>query len=328
MKAKIFFTILIIIFTGIINTPELHAQSAEQEAPALLVKRAPDPWITYYNGFYYFAATTGGRPSKGLTMRKSETLNGLADANEKVVWKDGSPQRDSNYWAPEFFLLDGPNGRRWYGYFTGGKNSGNYRFTQYLHVIESEGADPMGPYSYKGKLIDRTGLDATILQLNGKLYAVYSVWNIFQEIAIKEMETPWQTRGFESVISRPFYLWEFYGGPVNEAPALLYHDDDIFIIYSASSCGGPGYKLGILKYKGGDPLMFYSWEKSEEPFYKTDEPNNIYGPGHCCFFKDPEGQDWICFHANDSADGGCDSGRNAWAKRIFWDPDGMPLIEE
>ncbi|HLO29149.1 MAG TPA: hypothetical protein VK249_08445, partial [Anaerolineales bacterium] len=31
----------------------------------------PDPWMTYYDGNYYLAATTWGGPGTGLTMRKA-----------------------------------------------------------------------------------------------------------------------------------------------------------------------------------------------------------------------------------------------------------------
>jgi hypothetical protein len=35
----------------------------------------PDPWMTYYDGYYYLAATTWGNSSVGLTMRKASRFD-------------------------------------------------------------------------------------------------------------------------------------------------------------------------------------------------------------------------------------------------------------
>src|SRR5512142_3006649 len=102
----------------------------------------PDPWMTYYNGNYYLATTTWGGPSAGLTMRKAATIADLKRAASKRIWQDSTPGRCCNYWAPEFCLLNGPNGPRWYGYYTGGPV--DCCDNQRIHVIESTSTDPMG----------------------------------------------------------------------------------------------------------------------------------------------------------------------------------------
>ncbi len=50
-----------------------------------LTQSGPDPWMTYYNGNYYLAATTWGDPSTGLTMRKASTI---ADLKTTASHKD------------------------------------------------------------------------------------------------------------------------------------------------------------------------------------------------------------------------------------------------
>ena len=290
-----------------------------------LTGSGPDPWVTYYNGYYYMAATTWGGPSTGLTMRKAQAIGVLKKAEPVRIWQDYTVDRSSNYWAPEFFLLDGPNGLRWYGYFTGGAPGTDFVHTQYIHVIESEGNDPMGPYHYKGKLVERNALDASILKLNGKLYAIYSVWNVRQDLAIKEMVSPWQTAGEEVLIARPQFLWERQEGNVLEGPAALYHDDDVFIVYAASACWGPDYKLGLLTWNGGDPLSADAWEKSSEPVFTRNDETGVFGPGHATFFKSPDGtEDWIAYHANDSLTGGCNMGRTPRIQPFSWNEDGTP----
>jgi GH43 family beta-xylosidase len=112
-----------------------------------------DPWLTYFDGNYYLAATTW---TSEWTMRRSPTLAGLKTAEPVTIYVETDSSRNSNFWAPEFRLLDGPNGPRWYFYYSAGTPTGNYD-NQRIHILESEGTDPMGPYTYKGRLIEPGG---------------------------------------------------------------------------------------------------------------------------------------------------------------------------
>ncbi|WBB98773.1 MULTISPECIES: hypothetical protein [unclassified Solwaraspora] len=75
-----------------------------------------------------------------------------------------------NMWAPEFHLIDGPNGPRWYLYCVAGRNVADFNPTQRLHVLESAGTDPMGPYTFKADLGSDWQLDASVLRVNNNLY--------------------------------------------------------------------------------------------------------------------------------------------------------------
>jgi GH43 family beta-xylosidase len=218
-------TLILFAFSGCESVREALESRTRDTFRNPLADSGPDPWMTYYDGNYYLATATWGSPSVGLTMRKAPTIRELITTEAVRIWQDDTLDRSSNYWAPEFFLLDGPNGLRWYGYFTGGAPGTDYVHTQFVDVIESEGLDPMGPYTYKGRLVERNALDASLLELNGKLYAIYGVWNVRQDIAIREMSSPWETTGPEVVISRPTYDWERQRGNVNEGPAALYHEE-------------------------------------------------------------------------------------------------------
>ncbi len=290
-----------------------------------LNQSGPDPWMTYHEGSYYLATTTWGGPGVGLTMRKAPTIAELMDAPAIQVWQDATPDRCCNYWAPEFFLLDGPNGPRWYGYFTGGAAGSDFVNTQYLHVIESAGTDPMGPYTYKGKLVQRNALDGSVMELGGQLYALYSVWNTTQDLAIKAMSSPWETTGAEVVISRPELWWEQEEGNVNEGPVALHHDGRTFVVYAASACWGPNYKLGMLEYAGGDPVSEAAWTKHPNPVFQRSDANRVFGPGHATFFTSPDGtEQWITYHANDLVNDGCDMGRTPRIQPFGWKADGTP----
>lgn len=288
-----------------------------------------DPWLTYFDGNYYLATTTW---TSEWYMRRSPTLAGLKTAEPQRIYFETDPSRCCNFWAPEFHLLDGPNGPRWYFYYTAGVEGSND--FQHTHVLESEGMDPMGPYVYKARLFDPANdgwaIDGSILQLDGDYYFLYSIWiGSDQVIMIAPMENPWTLAGSGTVISRPQYDWERVGLHVNEAPVALYHDDQVFVVYSASFCGTPDYKLGLLTYLGGDPLSADSWAKHPEPVFQRSDENGVFGPGHNGFFKSPDGsEDWIVYHANDSLDGGCDGRRTTRVQRIDWRDDGLPDFGE
>ncbi len=291
-----------------------------------LNKSGPDPWMTYYNGNYYLATTTWGGSSTGLTMRKASTIADLKRAAPKKIWQDSTPERCCNYWAPEFFLLDGPNGLHWYGYYSGGPSK--CCDDQRIHVIESTGTDPLGPYTYKGQLKDSTDdrtIDASVLQLNGSLYLLFAgrVDGNEQRIYVAPMKNPWTLAGDRALLSAPTYDWERETRNINQGPVALQHNGKTFIVYSASYCGGTGYKLGMLTYTGGDPLQTGSWTKSPVPVFQgTDE---VFSPGHNTFFRSPDGtEDWIVYHANNSASGSCDMKRTPRIQKLTWNRDGIP----
>ncbi len=287
-----------------------------------LDQHGPDPWLQYYNGYYYLATTTW---NSTITMRKSRTLGGLATAPDTVIFTLTRPNGAGTMWAPEFHLLNG----HWYLYYVAGREPYDLG-TQRIHVLESSGTDPMGPYSFKADLLDPTQdntweLDPSILQLDGKLYLLGTFYNGSQPNFIRPLSNPWTASGTRHILSSPAYSWETVGGAVNEGAEVLQHNGKTFIVFSASHCSTPDYKLGILTYNGGDPLQQSSWVKSAQPVFQRNDGNRVFGPGHNGFFKSPDGtEDWIVYHANDSAGGGCDLNRTTRAQKFTWNADGTP----
>ena len=288
----------------------------------------PDPYLQYYNGFYYLVTTTWNMT---ITMRKSRTLGGLASAPDTLILNLSSRANGCcNMWAPEFHLLTGPNGTRWYLYYTAGRNQADYLGTQRIHVLESAGLDPMGPYTFKADLLDPTAdntweLDGSILQLNGNLYLMGTYFAGNQPLFIKPLSNPWTVSGTRRLLETPSYSWETVGGAVGEGPEMLQHNGKTFIIYSASHCSTPDYKMGMLTYNGGDPLLSSSWVKSPNPVFQRSNANGVYGPGHGNFFTSPDGSEsWMAYHANNSASGGCDMNRTTRAQKFTWNADGTP----
>ena len=136
--------------------------------------------------------------------------------------------------------------------------------TFYLYVTAFEGVeaykteDIFGEYEFKGYLAPDglNNIDSTYLEKDGKLYYVCSAYMDVghQCIYITEMENPYTLKkGAPSVkLSSPDLYWERKGWRVNEGPAVLYHEDDIFIVYSASGFSSDYYCMGMLTLKGED----------------------------------------------------------------------------
>lgn len=282
-----------------------------------------DPWLEYFEGNYYLTTTTW---TSQLVMRKSPTLAGLATATPIHIWSESELERCCNFWAFEFHRLKTEKGYRWYVMYTSGIAENYDR--QHLSVIESQGDDPLGPYTYKGSpMPDTWNIDGNYLEHDGQLYLLWSEWvKDEQSIFIAKMVNPWTITGEKVLISKPDYEWEKSGMKVNEGPEILKRNGRTFMVYSASFCNTPDYKLGLIELTG-DPLKPESWAKSPEPVFSR--ANGVYGPGHNGFFKSPDGtEDWLIYHGNASEKEGCSSTRSLRAQKFTWTADDTPNFGE
>jgi len=287
--------------------------------PVVNPPNSGDPTLVHHNGFYYYVATTW---SSDVVMRRSTTIAGLRSAAEQVVVRTGG----TTMWAPHLELIGG----RWYLYYSV-EGFGAARRT---HVAESAGTDPLGPYTVRGilNLMPSNGwaIDAAPLRLNNKLYLTFSAFSPvdnLQSLFIAPMSNPWTASAFGSRISAPTLAWERQDGAVNEGSFALQRNGRTFLTYSASHCNGPNYKLGMLEFRGGDPLSAGSWSKFANPIFQRNDAAGVFGPGHHSFFSSPDGTEtWIAYHANSSASQGCGTTRSTRVQKISWNVDGTPNL--
>ncbi|MEU4161107.1 family 43 glycosylhydrolase [Actinoplanes sp. NPDC026670] len=286
-----------------------------------------DPWVGFDNGYYYLAATTWNNQ---VVIKKAKSVAALPGATENVVYTGSAAASCCNVWAPSLHKLTGPNGTRWYLYYSAGTAAccdGQRSF-----VLESSGADPIGPYSFKGQLKVQANngwaIDGSVATIGGKNYFLYSSWvGDLQSLFIAPMSNPWTVSAYGTRISYPTYDWEKVGGNTEEGPYILQHGGKTFLTFSASSCNTPDYKLGMLTLTGGDPLVASSWAKKSTPIFQRSDPNSVYGPGHHSFFTSPDGTEtWMAYHANDTTAQGCGATRTTRLKKVNFNSDGTPNL--
>ena len=285
-----------------------------------LVSEGPDPWMVFHDGYYYFTRTVGSR----IDVRRARSVADIAGARDRTVWRDDTPGRAREIWAPEFYLLEGPSGPRWYLYYCA---SDGWHLNHRCHVLESTGDTPLGPYAYKGQL--RTddddklyAIDAGLL-VTGDKQRMHVAWagHPGHVIYIADLENPWTTRGRRAHLPAEGFGCE----EVREAPVFLVRNGKVFLIYSICDTGKPDYKLGMLVAdERSDLLRPQSWQQYPEPVFARNDEAGVYGPGHNGFFTSPDGkEDWIIYHAK-STPMYTYRTRSPRAQRFTWRPDGTP----
>ena len=269
-----------------------------------ILQRA-DPYVyRHTDGMYYFTASVPAYD--GIVLRRSATLEGLAQASETEIWhKHEDGIMSCHVWAPELHYIDGA----WYIYFAAGNKDDVWAIRPY--VLECKDADPItGTWSEKGKMqradedefsFEAFSLDATVFENQGKWYYIWAekvgVGKQISNLYIGELETPYKLKTVQVLLTTPDYDWERVGYWVNEGPAVLKKNGKIFLTYSASETG-VAYCVGMLTADvDSDLLDPLSWHKERYPVLCSDDEIGIYGPGHNSFTVDEEGNDIMVFHA-------------------------------
>lgn len=297
------------------------------------ISRRADPYVyRHTDGDYFFTASVPDYDR--IVLRRSGTLDGLAQAEEITVWrKHKNGIMSVHVWAPELHFIEG----KWYLYFAAGDIDDVWAIRPY--VLMCMGPDPMrdawvecGPMQAADDFTFRDfSLDLTVFRNLGKWYCVWaekvSVGKKISNLYIAQLESPTKLAGAQVLLSAPDYDWERVGYWVNEGPAILRHDGKLFLTYSASATGAC-YCVGMLQIAGdGELLDPRAWKKERMPVLKTDWEKGILGPGHNSFTKSEDGKEDIMFyHARQydeiTGDPLYDPNRHTYRMKIDWNADG------
>ncbi len=308
-----------------------------------------DPFLFYYNGYYYYTFTAGTQ----LSLRKTANIADIKTASSKVILKpDGQ-----NLWSPEIHYFSeaeaGAGNAGWYMFFS--YDDGLEFSKQRMHVVKcldgdnlmGRWGDPVtGEVNVPRKIefpdaptinVDAFCSGMSVLKVKGKTYITFvtdvgsGTSNFYQTIDITEMTNPWTMKGNPVVICQPEYSWEMEGygyynntwyPKVVEGASPVYGDNgEVYLMYTGSGYWTTGYKLGFMKLTGSNPMSKSSWTKNPTPVLsKSDEIN---GCGHGSYFKDHDGNWWVCYHGYIGSD--TSSGRYSFVERLYITSSGVSI---
>ncbi|MBO5372638.1 MAG: family 43 glycosylhydrolase, partial [Lachnospiraceae bacterium] len=317
------------------------------------IEQRADPCILKGNdGYYYFTASY---PMCGnddgydkVVLRRAETINGLADAEEITIWDCDDSNSEYRYiWAPEIRLVND----EYYVFYTSSNERSNVWGIR-PHVLKCNDADDiMNPESWEAmgtmqavsgdsQAFNGFSLDMTVFENDDRWYVAWAQTVGFSSILLAEIDPdePWKCISKSIVISAPEYSWERQVENVNEGPSIIKNNGKIYMAFSASGTG-PEYCIGLLSIDETDDMLDEdNWEKQPYPVLTSSDVPGEYGPGHNSFTFDEEGNDIFVYHARgeecynnqcDWANQGSlyDPCRDARLKRVHWAVDGTPILK-
>lgn len=263
-----------------------------------------DPCVTYdeKNRCYYLTGSNlnensanGGGAYQNIIIRKADTINGLTEAEEFVIWKDTEFEDGSKvtgwYWAPELHFIDGKWRVLALATVTDEISEGDWReciFTCYGEDITDD-----KNWKYDGYIHPATdgqwlgAFDTTYFEYNGQSYYVSpkdsKIW--ITTVDPKDLNHPTgplvllsvADRGYESNIGagRKFNMkineQGAMGQKIEEASAVLMHDGKIFIAYAG--CTVDMHYCVCLLYADLDSDLMNqgSWKKYPYPLLATPD---------------------------------------------------------
>lgn len=301
-----------------------------------LIPQRADPHIfKHSDGYFYF---TGSVPMYGgIELRRATTIEGLVDAEPKMVWlKPETGPYSELIWAPEIHFNQGA----WYVYFAAAptREIKDELFQHRMYAIKCSDANPVdGNWEFCGQIdtgIDTFCLDATTFTHNDVLYYVWAQKGPGirgnSNLYIAPMKTPIEIQGEPIMLTKPEFDWETIGFWVNEGPSVLKKNGKIFITYSGSATD-ENYAMGMIwADQNADLLDPASWTKSTKPVFQTDESVSMFGPGHNSFTKDEDDNDVLVYHSRTyteiEGDPLWNPDRHAYVKQVMWDDNGMPVF--
>ena len=328
---------------------ELEGTLLPDTYPNPFILERADPYVLKHEDKYYFTASypAFGSVEKGydrIILRQSDTLLGLADAEEKTIWNahtEGIMAR--HIWAPEIhYILD-----KWYCFFAAGEKDEIWNIRPFVLVCDG---DPMKDgWKELGKVqpckeddvsFNSFSLDMTYFENNGKHYVIWAEIIGDSSLFVAEIDPkePNKLISKPILLTKPEYDWEKVVFRVNEGASVLKHQGKIFVFFSASGTGSE-YCMGVIYADEDSDLMDNnSWTKVSFPVLQTSDLENQSGPGHNSFTTDDNGNTVIVYHARPAShlEGKCgsicddslyDPCRHARIKRVYFTKDGAPIIK-
>lgn len=325
------------------------------EAEEPLIEERADPSITYdeENEKYYFTASYPVNGKDGadgydrLVIRVADTIEGLADAEEYVIWDESETQNYGQFiWAPELHKI----GESWYFISTAAVDENGYSFDIRPFMMKCNDVknitDPdswgnpvrVEPMEGDTSCLQVMSLDMTYFEAGGKSYVSWAdktqenLSKVF--IATVDTDEPWKLTSKATVITTPEYSWECVNIAVNEGSAAFVKDGTVYLAFSAAATGAE-YCVGLMTADvDADLTNADNWTKVPYPVLTSGDFNDeLCGPGHNSFTTDEYGNLVIVYHARPAEEHASHSGdplydacRHAYVKPVLFDSENMPVL--
>lgn len=282
-----------------------------------------DPYVYFHtDSFYYSMVTRGDR----LQLWKSSSFTDLDKADTKEIWFPSETGGNTCcIWAPEIHYFD----KTWFIYYSAANKDNPVDASRRVYVLKNTSDNPFdGSWEDLGNVETKyPGIDGHIFEYNNIRYFAYSPYIGSQSgINLAKLKSPTIIEN-EINLGLPVHDWEKTPPrEILEGPQFLVGPKDkIFIIYSAGACWDDNYGLGLFSANSdADLLDPDSWTRSSQQVFEQCADSSVYGPGHNCFTKSPDGtEDWIVYHGKSISSNQC-SGRSMRAQKVEWDDGGMP----
>ena len=319
--------------------------------PNPFIPQRADPYITKgADGYYYFTASYPAYMNVDsgydrVILRKSETVKGIATAQEHTIWKAHNKGVMSKHiWAPEIHYIK----NKWYVFFAAGEKENVWNIRPF--VLMCKGQDPINDqWVEMGKMQANEGdnrsftefsLDMTYFEHKNKHYVIWAEKLGDSSLFMAEInpDEPWKLITKPILLTKPEYDWEKIRFAVNEGASVLKTDDKIYVFFSASGTGAE-YCMGKLFADANADLMdINSWTKCTEPALQTEDLTDEAGPGHNSFVVDENGDLLLIYHARPQShfEKKCgtycdeplyDPCRHARVKFVTFDENGVPNLK-
>lgn len=278
------------------------------------IKERADPFMTKdeNTGYYYFTASypAYGSVDKGydrIILRRSQTVAGLANAEEKTIWKaHSSGIMAKHIWAPEMHYIGG----KWYIFYAAGNSDNIWAIRPY--VLRCDGDPYTGNWQEMGQMQASYGdndsfqgfsLDMTYFSCNGKHYVIWAEIKGDSSLFMAEINPsePWKLTSKAILLTKPEYDWEMVNNRVNEGASVLQVNGKVYLFFSASGTGSE-YCIGRMEASADADLMnIANWTKLNHPVLQTANLSGEAGPGHNSFITDENGSLLLVYHARPSS---------------------------
>ena len=260
-----------------------------------------DPYILYYNGYYYVYCTNF--VAKNKCYKTTDFINWTivkgADNDGYITDKNlRSNKYRKNFWAPEVYNY---NGKFYMFYSSKHIQDGKY----YIGMAVAD--SPEGPFKEVNSKIfnpvvqnmvtnsDQGAIDANVLFDGDNIYLYYVKMGNGQN-AIYGRQI-WINNDFVTADSKevslisPELKWETaHGAWVTEGPCVMKHDGKYYMMYSG--CGYTWNEYSVGYAVSNNPLGTYT---KKGQILKSNEIN-VFGPGHNNYFKTSDGSLYTVYH--------------------------------